>query len=346
MKNIFLFLLLVTTISTRAGECVPAREFVPFPGRPGIFHRVSPDGNYVMQSLSAEGFGDVSIVDFSKRDTKTGARIVTIHKTPMRNETYPVEGSWRYIASPGTISHPMEYYRFSDLLRDKENTNYFFDDNFWEFYHSCGELAESTATMQKFRVMSWTHLIYKDFEVNLNSDGSIASEIKKSDTKWMCENIASEEGFELVQPLLSKDGQEVAGIPQNNNNPTMRVYKIFPNGDCEKVLDLGFQTSKVGFSHPQKGSKGMLAFTDQSGVFVYDRDRDITIPVSDAKTESRGSYPGFSKDGRVIYLTSKNDQMGYSIVDPYQAYPNKTKACITVKERKQVEEEFRKISGL
>lgn len=332
-------LLFAATGWSSEDRCIAPREFVPFPaGTPGQYHRVSPDGNFVIQSFSSEGFGDVSIVDL-RRDPATGKRPGRIYKTPMANETYPVEGTWRYIASPGRWIRAMEYFRMEDLLRDQDKTQFFFSGSFGEFYHTCAELPGSTAENVKFRIMGWTKLAYVDYDVKLNPNGSLNGEPKSTSSKWLCQNIASKEGFELVQPILSKDGTELAGIPQNARNPSMRIYKILENGDCERVLDLGFQTAKISFGFAVPGKKGRVTFTNADDIYIHDRDEGLTFAVGDRHRETGYSYPGLTRDGRVIYLVSRDGQMGYSIVDPYQIRPSAGKKCITESEVAAVEKQ-------
>lgn len=116
----------------------------------------------------------------------------------------------------------------------------------------------------------------------------------------------------LENPILSKDGRELGAL----NDGKITIMGIDEKGSCSIKENLNFRGSKVNFSHPVPGKKGRIAFTNITGdedemmmpkrtVYVYDRDRKKLLPVGDNPIGS--SYPGFTKDGNLMYLTRGTD---------------------------------------
>ncbi len=119
--------------------------------------------------------------------------------------------------------------------------------------------------------------------------------------------FGNSQGF-MEQPILSKNGQEVAG---SRDGETISIYRIQNDGNCQLVENLNTGGSKVNFSYPRSGRRGALTFSrtgpspnppynHENAVFVYDRDRRQLIRISQSD-ELEGRYPGFTRDGRVIY---------------------------------------------
>lgn len=138
---------------------------------------------------------------------------------------------------------------------------------------------------------------------------------------------ASNNSNYFSNPVLSKDGTLVAAAASNS----LKVYKILPDAKCEEVANVPFATSKVSFSIPEKGKLPKITFTAQSGgsnnygtnALVYDLNNGETTPV--ALRGTYGNYPGFTRDGRVIYSTGNT----FEIVDPNQVNGTKESTCIT-----------------
>ncbi len=117
------------------------------------------------------------------------------------------------------------------------------------------------------------------------------------------------------QPILSQDGTEVGALIDGKT----KLFKILPNGQCKMEHDFKYDTSKVGFSAPEVGKKGKVAFLAEGRVMIYDRDRDLPVDVTGPNEgfEDDFSYPGFTKDGRLIYQTKMSDgQYKIVILDP------------------------------
>jgi hypothetical protein len=141
-------------------------------------------------------------------------------------------------------------------------------------------------------------------------------------------------GQTLSQPILSKDGSMIAGIPSDKS--TTHIYKIKENGDCELVKDLGIRTSKVSFSYSEKNQLPMLTYTAEGsavgkvvrGVYVYDLQTEKSFPISTEAAEN-ASYPGFTRDGRIVYKARDSDgKTGFLRVDAVSVATNGSKCAV------------------
>lgn len=147
----------------------------------------------------------------------------------------------------------------------------------------------------------------------------------------------------LSQPTLSKDGTMIAGIPVGKD--TTHIYKIKENGDCELVKDIGIRTSKISFSYPEGRKLPLITFMNDNfapqasrGAYVYDLNTDLSFKVS-GETDADG-YPGFTKDGRVVYSGSSKDSnekriTGYFRVDAIKITSNGSKCASVTSSKSQ-----------
>lgn len=340
MKTKLIALTVAAAFSTGAlAECVPARVEIPFPksaqGNTGMYHRVHPSGDYVLASGAyGEGHTSVSIWDLKNLD-KGHAKVI---KTPMVDETYPVEGSWKLFASPNHDGGTMKYFKFSDIKAKQEQaTEIFSDSEHNQYYHSSAELPGSTGRKMKFRTMLWQNSVYRDYEVSFDANGKMTKETH-TETKVACGNKQ-----QLSSPILSKDGSEVA--TQDGNGHTV-IYKIKADGSCDLVDEFGFDTGKVNFSYGNGSQVVFQASVRQdvngnqeyvNGIWIYERckapapagckrgPRRLSTPAD----SDNASYPGMTKDGRVIYIAEGK----FVIVDPKQLHKDGTvnknaKSCI------------------
>lgn len=304
-------------------ECVPAISEIglPYDIKTGRYHRVHPSGNYILISASGDYGSSVSLVDISATTT-TGIKEAKAYKTPMIDEAYPVEGSWKLFASPNHTDG-MRYYDFKTVLaKEKNAVPVFNDSNHNQYYHSSAELPGSNESLMKFRTLLWQDSRCADYEVSYNPDGSVKN-TKKGNSYELCKNLNQT----LRNPILSKDGTEVASQDEAGNTV---IYKISSNHKCQMDADLGFPTSKVSFSYPDGNSKGKITFVGSStqmingvpqlvnGVHLYDRDTKETKFLS--KNISDASYPGMTKDGRVVFI-NRNKHTAIT-VDPNQLNPD------------------------
>lgn len=273
--------------------------------------RVHPSGNYVIASLEN---GTAVIVDI------TDKFLPKVIKTPLRNEATPLEPSWDYISSPYD-KKGMEYYSFDDLVnKGEEAKSKFSDYRHNQYYQSLSEYPNSTAAARRFRVVLFSTLSSRDYEVRPLPDKSKAL-VTKGKLEYLCENIQQD----FYQPILSKDGKEMGvNLPrksdENGRGGETVILKIGENGKCDVEERLGYATSKLAFPYPQEGKKGLIAYTslftsgsdgeDRAAVRVFDRDKKTTYLVSSPWTEEIASYPGFTKSGDLIYAAKRNGTNG------------------------------------
>lgn len=327
MKTSLFILLSVVTFESVYAECVPARRVVDAPDELndiGVYHRVHPSGNYVIASRAMEGNSEnrVAVIDLSNPEQPRAI------ETPLIDEAYPIEGRWKYIASPrnnrwnssNTTGSGMRYYPFegaTGVLEAGREAQYVMNDpDHDQWYHSSAELPGSTDQNFQFRTMLYGER-YRDYTISTNANGEVTT--THTETRSACQNLTGH----LSSPILSKDGTEVAA----NVGSSTVIYRINrADATCELVDDVGFYTSKVSFSYPNPPSKGQIAFQGNhtvmvdgipqpmTGIFIYDRDTRTTRKIS--SNEGNPSYPGFTQDGRVIYMDRSNRKI--ITVDPTQ----------------------------
>lgn len=405
--------LLFSSLGFAQVECVKANEYIPFVGKAalknrdgssaslGTYSRISPDGRYVLRSLSGDHLTSASLMEI--RDTTNGGKEAIAYNTNLKNEAFPVQGSWRFVNNIGG-----DHFRVADVINHEKKASRQFKGGIEGFYATAAEIPGGTDASIKIRSLSWPNdgnqatagsLKNKVIEVSKNRDGSY-KKLKESSSYTMCGNLRKTEGDMFTLPMISTDGKEFAAFPVNSadKKPTMRIYEFGANNtDCKLVEDLGFATSKVIFGFPQEGKKAPIVFLGSStmqgaevckpsnkgqtqcfkdripvsGIHLYDRDLKKTFYVGDRsrKVDSVDSFPGMTKDGRVVYgarwqeCSSGNksacvEKVGYVIADPYQSedyrqflkdnpkHAAKAKTCITKAEVLKVEQEQRVIYGL
>lgn len=345
MKN-FLFLGLLFGSHLWAATCVPPHEYFPFEGKwvskndngdivLGMYSRVSPDGKYVLRSFSGKGLSQVTLMELVRGERNS----VKPYETPMKNEAFPVQGTWRYLVDVNG-----DHYKLTDILKRQSDAKKQFKGGISGFYTVAAELSDGTPKNHKIRSLSWptdNHdnqgvgvLSNRVITATLNSDGS-AEKIDNGSTNYMCRNLSSTDGQIMSLPMISMDGSEFASMPQNpkNSDPSMRIYKFgSDNKTCEKKDDLKVVAAKVIFSRPElnavlfyasgaMGSKG-------NGIYFFDRDVRQSFTLDDPERKVHAdSYPGFTNDGRIVYgayweeCGEKGcvDKAGYVVSDPYQS---------------------------
>lgn len=312
-----------------SAKCVPARLVVDYPEdleNIGLYHRVHPSGNYILASKATAGSTEnrVAIIDLTNKDP-SGKIIAKTIFTPMIDETYPVEGTWTLLASPRHMDG-MRYYKFSDILSQQDKaepvTN---DSGHSQWYHSSAELPGSTPSVLQFRTMLYGQP-FRDYTLTFDKSGKLIDKAT-SETKDACKNL----GIILDSPILSKDGTEIGATVKDKTV----IYKLREDGSCDPISEnIGYFTSKVNFSYPKNKLKGSIVFKAQgtilindtpdvwNGITLYDRDKKEVHKLS-LPSESNPSYPGMTKDGRVIYVTKDREII---IVDPNQLQADGTES--------------------
>ena len=195
----------------------------------------------------------------------------------------------------------------------------------------------------------------------------------------LCLKRLSEDGAMYALPMISVDGQEFAALPQNpvSGVPTMRIFEFGADGkQCVPSGQFTLQSGKVIFGFSSKTKKHAdVAYEYRGQVWWVRRDDSLKslIPLNLAPWEdpafkpsktspaykdvTASAFPGFTRDGRVIYAANWKrcdgalegdcrQEGGYVISDPFQsnAYRNELlqskagssssspKSCITVQD--------------
>lgn len=378
----YLFLGLFVSQLAASATCVPPHEYFPFSGKwasknengdivLGMYSRISPDGKYVLRSFSGKGLSQVTLMELVRGATNS----VKPYETPLKNEAFPVQGSWRYLVDIGG-----EHYKLSDILKKQKDAKRQFKGGISGFYTVAAELNGGSAKSHKIRSLSWPSessdnqgvgvLSNRVITASLNQNG-VATKVDNGSAHYMCRNLSATDGSVMSLPMISMDGSEFASMPQNprNSSPSMRIYKFGPDGkSCIKSDDLKVTAAKVIFSRPElnavlfyasgaMGAKG-------NGIYFFDRDVKKSFTLDDPERKVRAdSYPGFTNDGRIVYgayweeCSDKGcvDKAGYVVSDPYQSSDikefraenpeagKKFKECVTLEDVKANSEAQEKI---
>lgn len=393
MKKLILASAALISVSGGASaKCISPHEYVPFIGeaaRPGgngqvalgMYSRISPDGRFVLRSFSGDHLSTVTLMELAKQTN--GTKVAKAYETDLKNESFPVQGSWRFIVDVDGSSH----YRVGDIVNRQKDAKRQFRGGISGFYATSAEMPGSTNEKIVLRSLSWPNdsngtegmgtgqLKNMLVTVKKNSDGSY----DKTDSEGaftMCNNLRTSDGWLYSLPMISADGTEFSAMPQKpaDRKSSMRIYRFGANNkDCEKVDDLNVPASKAIFGFAQPGKKAPLVFYSNSvvgnrpvtGIHLYDRDLKKTFFVGDTtKWVAPDAFPGMTKDGRIIYGAKWKDcetcaeKTGYVITDFYQSEDFKRfrqqspgqaknmKQCVTEEEVAKVESEQAAIYGL
>jgi hypothetical protein len=319
----------------------------------GSYERISPDGRFILRSFSGSRLGEVILVEIV--NTAQGKRLVH-HATPLKNEAFPVQGSWRYLVNPNG-----DHYLLDDMLKHGTQAKPKFRGGMTGFYAAAAELEPDAQGKARIRSLSWPN-------ANASSNGNknsmqgigalsvrtitvdTATHRITADTgaQFICSERRLQDGTQYGLPMLSVDGHEFSAVPQSprQGEQTMRVYGLGSDINaprCELKADLQFASGKATFGFAQSGGSGGadLVFEYRGDVWWYNRVLNDSFNLADyARITRVGAFPGITQDGRVIVAatwlegvdTQCKDAMpnasaprecklrnGYAIIDPYQS---------------------------
>lgn len=380
--------------SQLAGDaCIPALTYIRLDanmvgasddGTPvlGNYERISPDGRFILRSYSGGGLGQVSLIELPA----TGDQPVRAYATPLSNEAFPVQGSWRYL-----VDISGRHYRFSDILRQGRQARPLFKGGMTGFYAVASEMkppAAHEATDEAdgpdifIRSLSWPQGASEDAQgvgplqletLQVRDDGRQARVVASTGSRFICGNRRAEDGGAFALPMLSIDGTEFSAVPQapNKGQPSTRVYELAADPmatqqPCALQADLGQTVSKAVFGYASDAAPPWVTYSDVGSVYVFDRQLQRSFRLDRARSRVIASaFPGLTRDGRVIYAatwrrcpdrSSCPQQAGYVVVDPYQNTEYRAywqaqgkappKACITQQEVQQQRARFAAMHGL
>ncbi len=347
----------------------------------GTYERVSPDGRFVLRSYSGARLGKVSVMELPE---STGQ--VKVFRTPLANEAFPVQGTWRYLVDVNG-----EHYRFKDMLTEQASALPLFKGGMTGFYAAASELMPASTQVSPaavasvrrsilIRSLSWPQNADPDAQgvgplqlatIEVEDDGSSAKMVRSEGPTFICGGRGPVDGNVYALPMLSVDGTEFSAIPQvpRSGQPSMRVYGLASQGashPCELRADLGFSPSKAVSGYASGDQAAWLTYSDLGHVYVYDRVSGQTFRMDHGRHRVLASaFPGLTRDGRVIYGATWRDcadantcaeQAGYVVADPYQSQAWKhyrqgrgdlqAKACITQAEVAAERERFARFHDL
>jgi hypothetical protein len=350
----------------QANQCISAHQFAELPesiagsqtdayGKTtvalGAYERVSPDGRYILRSYSGQRLGEVSLIELSAE-----GQVLRAIPTPLKNEAFPVQGSWRYLVDTNG-----DHYTFESIVRSVDvrqrpvsSSNApkparpVFRGGMDGFYAAASELPSSKPGHISIRSLSWPNA---SGDSQTQGEGALVSRTIEVDVQrhritqdsgaiFHCRERIRQDGPLYALPMISVDGTEFAALPQTpvQGKQTMRIFGFGENGtSCELREAFDFSSSKAIFGFAQGTSAANLAWEYNAQAFWYSR--ELQKPFNIAPFELGGrptgqdfelqasAFPGLTRDGRVIYgATVKDcssgrcrDRVGYMISDPYQS---------------------------
>lgn len=343
----------------------------------GTYERISPDGRFVLRSFSGARLGEVSLIELPAEP----AGRLAVYRTPLSNEAFPVQGTWRYV-----VDVDGRHFRLADIVKQQDQAKPLFQGGMRGFYAAAAELSSAKsedASLVWIRSMSWPQgdragqgtgpLQVRTLGVR--DQGDRVEVVSDSGPQFICGGRGATDGGVYTLPMISVDGLEFSAIPINPRmgQPSMRVYGLATDAlaaahPCDLRMDLHAAPGKAvfGFAGPRPA---MLTYTDNASVYFVDRHpalHDQVFRIEDTHTQVLASaFPGLTRDGRIVFgaswkeCTSRGaclDRAGYVVADPYQNPDYRQqlqrlglapdKACITRRDVLQERQRFAEQHGL
>ena len=316
-----------------------------------------------------------------------------IISTPFSNEAFPVQGSWRYLVDTNGDHYTLDsilgnkyggYNRIKPVFSGGMDGFYAAAS---EVSAVDGSYPVRDAQQVMIRSLSWPNANASGAATeNRQGEGMLTSRTLAVDTTKhrvtadsarvnLCLNRLAQDGTMYALPMISVDGKEFAALPQNpiSGVPTMRIFEFGTDGkQCIPSGQFTLQSGKVifGFSNKTK-KRADVAYEYRGQVWWVRRDdglkplkplnlapwEDPSLKASKTnptyKDVTASAFPGFTRDGRIIYAANWKrcdgatprdctQEGGYVVSDPFQsnAYRNDllqtqakpAKSCITVQD--------------
>ena len=307
----------------------------------GAYERISPDGRYVLRSYSGKKLSAVSLVEIPGPPGLTTIKGQVSHQrilsTPFSNEAFPVQGSWRYLVDTNG-----DHYTFNSILGNKYAGKVAFSGGMDGFYAAASEVGGSypmrNSQPVNIRSLSWPNANAAGSATeNRQGEGMLTARTITVDTQKqqviadtnrvnLCLNRLAQDGNMYALPMISVDGQEFAALPQNpvSGVPTMRIFGFGADGkQCVPSGQFTLQSGKVIFGFSSKAKKHAdVAYEYRGQIWWVQRDNSATslpalnlAPWEDPafkptktspayKDVTANAFPGFTRDGRVIYAAN------------------------------------------
>lgn len=238
---------------------------------PGAFYRRLPGTTY----LAYDQGKDVYLLDLATGRRFDAPGFVDFVPTP----------DGRLFVTPGENRSGLEFYTASEVIRlgrlDRTNAfeAIFKDTGMTDQYPSVG-ILRSHEDAAHYRVLTskFEGLVFRDYAVRWRGiRDAVVTPLTETATLCPERNLST--------PMISKNGRELAA--RDESTGTTRLFQIHDDERCNPVLDLGVQTSKVGFS----ADGGLVAYSAPDGygrshLYVLNRQTRETVRVPDS--QSRG----------------------------------------------------------
>jgi hypothetical protein len=328
-----------------------------------------------------------------------------ITSTPFSNEAFPVQGSWRYLVDTNgdhyTFNSILSNKNAGKPVFSGGMSGFYAAAS--EVGGSYPQRdAQRDAQPVVIRSLSWPNANASGSATeNRQGEGMLTARTITVDAQEqrvtadssrvnLCLNRLGQDGAMYALPMISVDGQEFAALPQNpvSGVPTMRIFSFGADGkQCEPSGQFTLQSGKVIFGFSSKTKKRAdVAYEYRGQVWWVQRDDSLKpqFPINLAPWEdpaiagskanpaykdvTASAFPGFTRDGRVIYAAnwkrcegadlSRNctQEGGYVVSDPYQSnayrnllFQNKAiapKSCITVQDVANERNAFASFHGI
>jgi hypothetical protein len=330
----------------RPEACIPAHQFAELPesiagtqtdayGKTtvalGAYERVSPDGRYILRSYSGARLGEVSLIELSG-----DGKVLRAIPTPLKNEAFPVQGSWRYLADTNG-----DHYTFESIVRStdmdqspispKNLARPVFRGGMDGFYAAASELPSPKPGHIRIRSLSWPNA---SGDTPTQGEGALMSRTIEVDIRaqritedtgpvFHCRERVRQDGPLYALPMISVDGQEFAALPQTpvQGQQSMRIFGFGEDGKgCQLRQAFEFSSGKAIFGFSKSGSaqhSADLAWEYKGQAFWYSRALQTPFNLAPFELEGRATgadfdlsasaFPGLTRDGRVIYGATLKD---------------------------------------
>jgi hypothetical protein len=321
--------------------CVPAHQFAELPSRIagdqtdaygkttvalGAYERVSPDGRFVLRSYSGSRLGEVSLIELSAE-----GQVIRAIPTPLKNEAFPVQGSWRYLVDTNG-----DHYALESIVRvfpdgnpnEKQSISLLANRQLMQealskaparpvfrggmdgFYAAASELPSPKPGHIRIRSLSWPN---SSGDAQTQGEGALVSRTIEVDTQrqritadsgsvFHCRERVRQDGSLYALPMISVDGQEFAALPQMpvEGKQTMRIFGFGADGKgCEVSQAFDFSSGKAIFGFPQTAIPGRpaqaanLAWEYQGHAHWYSRELGLPFNLSPFELEGRRTGADF-----------------------------------------------------
>ncbi|MFM7332586.1 MAG: hypothetical protein ACKO1L_13180 [Brachymonas sp.] len=318
-------------------QCIPAHQFSELPqsiagtqtdayGKTtvalGAYERVSPDGRFVLRSYSGARLGEVSLIELTAQ-----GRVLRALPTPLRNEAFPVQGSWRYLVDVNGDHYTLQ--SIAGVLRTeapqtltslanrqllesgqaRPHPRPVFRGGMDGFYAAAAELPSSKPGHIRIRSLSWPNatgdsqtqgegaLVSRTIEVDAQRQRITAD----SGPVFHCKERVALDGPLYALPMISVDGQEFAALPQTpvQGKQTMRIFGFGQDGKaCEARQSFDFSSGKAIFGFPVSQPNGAasaanMAWEYNGQAFWYSRELQTPFNIAPFELEGKPTGAGF-----------------------------------------------------